>query len=57
MISELVNADWGSVWSTLKTETVRTLGDFYSSVDWSEQWIRVVLFILAVWCVMIVVYR
>ena len=57
MISELVNADWGSVWSTLKTETVRTLGDFYSGVDWSEKWIRAVLFILAVWCVMIVVYR
>lgn len=57
MVSELLNMDWRALWATFRTETARTLRDFYLHVDWSEKWIRFVLFILAVWCVMIVVYR
>ncbi|KAK8791330.1 hypothetical protein WA171_002277, partial [Blastocystis sp. BT1] len=57
LVSELVNANWTEVWSTLKTESIQTLKQFYNTVDWSEPWIRCVLVGLIIWFVLIVYFR
>lgn len=57
LVSELVSANWTELWYTLKTESIRTLKQFYDTIDWSEPWIRCVLGVFLIWFVLIVIFR
>ena len=51
------NANWTELYLELKNEGWSVISTFVKSVDWTEKWIGCIFGILAIWCIMILVYR
>lgn len=51
------NANWTKLFLELKNEGWNVISTFVKSVDWTEKWIWCLFGVLAIWCIMILVYR